>query len=145
MFVVKVKQTKNKQQSRVFLFFFNTTYIIPRNKFGLPYLSKQPQEQRYPFLPVCAVIPCVQTVPVVGECLTRTDVDVHGRGRGKPEGGGGGWRRGVSSTVTESALKVGSGRKPLAAAANGTRVSMNCSRILSLAFYSWSCRGPRFL
>ena len=41
-------------------------FIVPCWKLGSPYPSKaqQPQEQRYPFLSVCAVFPCVQTTAV---------------------------------------------------------------------------------
>ena len=39
-------------------------FFAPCGKFRLPYLGKaqQPQEQRYPFLSVCEVFPCVQTM-----------------------------------------------------------------------------------
>ena len=53
----------------------------------LPYLCKaqQPQEQRHPFLPVCAVFSCVQTMvwlPVFGICNVRSDVDARDCTRG---------------------------------------------------------------
>ena len=40
--------------------FFSTGFFVLCKKFGLPYLGKvqQPQEQRYPFLSVCAVFLC---------------------------------------------------------------------------------------
>jgi len=41
--------------------------------------ARQPQEQRYPFLSVCAVFSCVRTVvwlPMFGIFKVRTDVDV---------------------------------------------------------------------
>ena len=52
-------------------------------EFGWPYPGKaqQPQEQRYPFLSVCVVFSCVQTivwlplVPVFGIFNVHTDVD----------------------------------------------------------------------
>ena len=55
-------------------------FIVPCGKFRSPYLGKaqQPQEQRYPFLSVCAVFSCVQTMvwlPVLGIFNVRTDVD----------------------------------------------------------------------
>ena len=58
----------------------NYFFIVPCGKFGSPYLGKaqQPQEQRYPFLSMCVVFPCVQTVvwlPVFGIFNVRTDVD----------------------------------------------------------------------
>ena len=46
-----------------FLFlFFSTSLSLAAN--GSPYLGKaqQPQEQRYPFLSVCVVFSCVQTM-----------------------------------------------------------------------------------
>ena len=54
--------------------------IIPCGKFGSPYLGKvqELQEQRYPFLSVCAVFLCVQTMawlPAFGIFNVRTDVD----------------------------------------------------------------------
>ena len=64
-----------------FVLFFSLQYfIVPCGKFGSPYESKaqQPQEQRYPFLSVCAVFPCVQTMvwlPVLGIFNVHTDVD----------------------------------------------------------------------
>ena len=64
----------------------------------MPYLSKaqQPQEQRCPFLPVCAVFSCVQTMvwlPVFGG-LTCTEMLMHGIAH-----------RHCTNTVAESALK----------------------------------------
>ena len=55
-------------------------FIVPCGKFGSPYLGmeQQPQEQRYPFLSVCVVFWCVQTVvwlPVFGIFNVRTDSD----------------------------------------------------------------------
>ena len=54
-------------------------FIVPCGKFGSPYLGmeQQPQEQRYPFLSVCVVFWCVQTVvwlPVFGTFNVRTEV-----------------------------------------------------------------------
>ena len=45
---------------------------VLREKFGSPYLGKaqQPQERRYPFLPVSAVFSCVQ-LPVFGIFIVR--------------------------------------------------------------------------
>ena len=55
--------------------------IVPCGKFGSPYpgKSQQPQEQRYPFLSVCGVFSCVQTMiwlPVSGIVHVRSDADV---------------------------------------------------------------------
>ena len=55
-------------------------FFVPRRKFGSPYLGKaqQPQEQRYPFISVCVVFSCVQTMvwlPVCGIFNVHTDVD----------------------------------------------------------------------
>ena len=47
--------------------------------------AQQPQEQRYPFLSVCAVFSCVQTMvrlPKFGIVHVRTDVDACDRTRG---------------------------------------------------------------
>ena len=54
-------------------------FFVPCRKFRSPYLGKaqQPQEQRYPFLSVCAVFLCVQTMvwlPMFGIFNTHTDV-----------------------------------------------------------------------
>ena len=61
-------------------FFFLKHFLVPCRKFQSPYQSKtqQPQEQRYPFLSVCAVFVCVQTMvwlPMFGISNVRTDVD----------------------------------------------------------------------
>ena len=47
-----------------FIIFILVLLFVSCEKFGSPYLGKaqQPQEQRYPFLSVCAVFPCVQTM-----------------------------------------------------------------------------------
>ena len=55
-------------------------FIVPCEKFGSLYMgmSQQLQEQRYPFLPVCEVFTCVQTMvrlPVFGIFSVGTDVD----------------------------------------------------------------------
>ena len=66
-------------------------------------LAQQPQEQCYPFLSVCAVFPCVQTViwlPVFGIFNMSTDVDACNCAQS-----------GCLDTISESALKVDSGRK----------------------------------
>ena len=62
------------------LFFFFSTFFVSGGKFWSPYVGKaqQPQEQRYPFLLVCVVVSCVQTMiwlPVFGIFNVRTDVD----------------------------------------------------------------------
>ena len=62
-----------------FLFFFLfQCFFAHCGKFGSPYLGKaqQPQEQRYPFLSVCAVFSCVQTmVWPVASVNVRTGID----------------------------------------------------------------------
>ena len=55
-------------------------FFVPCGKFGLPYLGKaqKPQEQRFPFLSVCAVLLCVQTMvwlPVWDIFNVRIDFD----------------------------------------------------------------------
>ena len=49
---------------RTFAMYIFEYFFVPCGKFGSPYLDKaqQPQEQRYPFLSVCAVFSFVQTV-----------------------------------------------------------------------------------
>ena len=92
----RFKKTENYEQNVVLLLFlFTLDFIFPRGKFGSPYLIRHSscREQRYPFLPVCAVsssvqtmvwLPvcavssCVQTMvwlPVFGIFNVRTDVD----------------------------------------------------------------------
>ena len=54
--------------------YFGECFIVPCGKFW----SRQPQEQCYPFLSVCAVCLCVQTMlwlPVFGIFNVLTDVD----------------------------------------------------------------------
>ena len=61
--------------------FLSLQYVVVTcAKFGSPYLRKaqQPQEQRYPFLSVCVVFVCVQTMvglPVFGTFNVHTAVD----------------------------------------------------------------------
>ena len=55
-------------------------FFVPCGNFGSPYLGKsqQPEEQRYPFLSVCAAFSCVPTMvwlPVLGIFNVRADVD----------------------------------------------------------------------
>ena len=58
---------------------FFSTSLSPVSSY--PGKAQQPQEQRYPFLSVCAVFSCVQTivwlplVPVFGIFNVHTDVD----------------------------------------------------------------------
>ena len=76
--------------ARFFLFFFGgggeggggegEYLIIPCGKSGSPYpgKSQQPQEHRYPFLSVCGVFSCIQTMiwlPVFGIFNVRSDAD----------------------------------------------------------------------
>ena len=82
---------------------FSTSLPLAGNS-GLLYPDKaqQPQEQLYPFLPVNAVVSCVQItvrLPVVGVFNVSTGVDV--------------WdcTQGFMDTARESALEVDSGRK----------------------------------
>ena len=55
-------------------------FFVPCGNFGSPSvgMSQQPQEQRYPFLLVCAAFSCVRTMvwlPVFGIFNVRADVD----------------------------------------------------------------------
>ena len=80
------------------------TSLIQYGKFGSPYRGKvqQPQEQRYPFLSVCVVFVCVQTMvwlPVFGIFNVRTDVDASIA------------LGGCTDTGRESALQADYGRK----------------------------------
>ena len=87
-----------------FLFLFNTSFSLTGNSGGLTWVRlHQPPEQRYPFLSVCAVFPCVQTM--VYGCqwlgfLTSAQMLMHVTAH-----------RGCTDTVTESALEADSGRK----------------------------------
>ena len=61
-------------------FFFFFFFFVSCGKFGSPYLgeAQQPQEQRDPFLSVCAVFSCVQTMvrlPGLGIFNVCTEVD----------------------------------------------------------------------
>ena len=81
-----------------FVFFSDATSLIVCEKFGSHSWVRlqQPQEQRYPFQPLCAVFSWVQTMvwlPVFGS-LTCTEMLMQGIGH-----------RGCTNTVTESALK----------------------------------------
>ena len=85
---------------------FSKYCIVPCGKFGSPYPGKaqQPREQRYLFLPVCAVISCVQTMvwlPVFGIVNVRKGVtDACDTAHGD-----------CMDIVRESALEVDCGRK----------------------------------
>ena len=68
-----------------------STSLSPCWKFGSPNLGmgQQPQEQRYPFLSVCAVFSCVQTVvwlPVLGIFNVHTYIDACDCTRGPSAG-----------------------------------------------------------
>ena len=79
----------------VLFFFFRCHFINRSREIWIPFLQ-QPQEQRYPFQPVCAVFSCVQTMvwlPVFGG-LTCTEMLMHGIAH-----------RHCTNTVAESALK----------------------------------------
>ena len=47
-------------EQQIFKTFFLKCFIVPSVKFRSPYMGKalEPQEQRYPFLSVCAVFVC---------------------------------------------------------------------------------------
>ena len=62
------------------IFFHSSSMSLVGNSGLLTWVVKAqpPQEQRYPFLPLCAVFPCVQTMvwlPVYGIFNVPTDVD----------------------------------------------------------------------
>ena len=48
----------------IFIFTFLQYFFVPCGKFGTPYpgMAKQLQEQCYPFLSVCVIFLCVQTI-----------------------------------------------------------------------------------
>ena len=74
-----VKWEPNQRQVFIIIFKY---FIVPYEEFGLPYLDKaqQPQEHRYPFLPVCAVFLHVKTIvwlPVFGILNVHTDVNAY--------------------------------------------------------------------
>ena len=88
-----------------FFFFFKTQTSLPLagNSGRSPDLGKeqQPQEQRYPFLSVCAVFSCIQIFVWLGfltcaQMIMLMHAIAHG---------------GCTETVRESALEVDSGRK----------------------------------
>ena len=59
-------------------FFLSTSLSRTDNLCRLTGKAQQTQEQRYPFLSVCAAYSCVKTkawLPVLGICNVRTDVD----------------------------------------------------------------------
>ena len=99
----------------LFFFFFYFIYPFAGKKGRLTWIRQQPQEQRYRFLPVCAVLSSVQTkvwLPKLGIFNMHTDVNACD------------CTRGCTDNVRESALKVDSGReKSLAAPGSSTRVS----------------------
>ena len=106
-------------------------FIVPCGKFGSPYLGKgqQPQEQRYPFLSVCAVFSCVQTtvwLPVSGIFSVRPDIDAcHCTG-------------GCTDTVRKSALEVGYGRK-IPCHTGDSNPRQCCAWLFSWTLYPPSC------
>ena len=82
LFVVKVKQTKNKQRPKqsFFSFLILRTLSLGRNSDHLTWARlQQPQEQRYPFLQLCEVFSRVQTMVYSCQCWrflkVRTYVD----------------------------------------------------------------------
>ena len=90
-----------------FFIYLSQYFTVPRRKFESPYPGKaqQPQEQRYPFLPVCVVFLCVQTM-VYGcqnlEYLTCTQILMNAIAHG-----------GGTDTVRESALETDWEKNPL--------------------------------
>ena len=75
-----------------------------------------------PFLSVCAVLSCVQTMVWLPEFLTCTQMLMHAIAHG-----------GCTDTVRESALKVDTGKKSLAAR------GLEPASVLRLAFQSDTC------
>ena len=116
-----IECTQMKQIMFVYILY---CFIVLCGKFGLPYLDKaqQPHEQYYPFLSVCAVLSCAETMvrlPVFG-FSTCAQMLVHAIAHG-----------GCPDTIKESALKFTQGEKSLAAPGTLTQVSI---RLLCLAF-----------
>ena len=133
-------------------FFFFFFFFVPCGKFGSPYLGKtqQPQEQRHPFLSVCAVFSCVKTmvwlpvfgilcVCVVGGWVGERERDsaqmvMHAIAHG-----------GCTDTVRGSALEADSGRK-IVFAAPGTRTLLNITPgFFSQTLYPLSYPGPKYI
>ena len=89
-----------------FKFYFRFSLSLVGNwGIGVAFSGKvqQPQEQRYPFLSVCAVVSCVQTIVCGCQCLgflTCAQLLMHAIAQGS-----------YTDTVRESALGVNSGRK----------------------------------
>ena len=111
---------------------------MPHRKFGPPYLGKaqQPQKQRDPFLPGCAVFSCVQTITLVwlfGIFNVRTDVDAslftH---------------RVCRNTVRESALEVDSGGE-IPCCTRDSNPHQYCAWLFSRTLYQLSHPHPSHL
>ena len=82
-----IETSSFSSSSSAFFFFSSSLFNVPCGKFGSPYPGKAqpPQEQRYPFLSVYAVLSGVQTLvwlllSVFGIFIVRTIVDVDARG-----------------------------------------------------------------
>ena len=70
--------TLHKQQLHLPSLSFVLHYPVWDILVALSGMAQQPQKPRFPFLPLCAVVVCVQTVvwlPVYGNFNVRTDVD----------------------------------------------------------------------
>ena len=100
-------------------------------KFGSPYLGKaqQLQQQQYPFLSMCTVFSCVQTMVwlkadvLFGVFNVRTDVDVCDSTQG-----------GCTDTVRESAPEIDSGEK-IPCRTGDSNPRQHCAWLFSLALY----------
>ena len=91
--------------------------------------------RKEPFLSVCAVLSCVQTMVWLPEFLTCTQMLMHAIAHG-----------GCTDTVRESALKFGSGRKiPSRPRDSNPRQHCACVQVLSGTFFVLLERPPRDL
>ena len=115
--------------------YFNFYFFVPCGKFGSPYLGKaqQPQEQLYPFLSVCAVFSCVQTMvwlPVFGIFNVCAQMMMHTIAHG-------GW----TDSIRESALEVDSGRK-IPCRTGDSNLRQYCALVFSRTLYPLSYPHP---
>ena len=112
------------------ILYFIQYFIVPYRKFGFFYPGKaqELQEQCYPFLLVCAVFPCVQTMvwlPVFG-IFNVAQMLMHVIAH-----------RGCMDTIRESALETDSGRK-IPCCTRDVNLCQYCTWIFSWMLYQLS-------
>ena len=112
-------------------------FPVPLGKFGLPSMGKaeQLQEQRYPFLSVCAVFSCVQTMawlPVFGSFNVHTHVEACNCTRGLY------WHR---KRVCTGSWDADSGRK-IPCCTGDSNLHQYHAWLFSRRLYQLSCPRP---